>query len=61
MINRQRKSRNLSCTNQFKSSRSLKLLEKLKNYEEYFFQNLVKKRKTECPRYLINSLKNDNQ
>ena len=57
---RQRKSRNLSYTNQFKPSRSLTSTEKTKENQQriLLFQlgNRVKKRNAECPRYQINSL-----
>ncbi|ROI14542.1 hypothetical protein EGH73_02930 [Epilithonimonas hominis] len=57
---RQRKSRNLSYTNQFKHRRSLTSTEKQKKTQQkiQLFQSgkKVKKRNAECPRYQINSL-----
>ena len=56
---RQRKSRNLSYTNQFNSRRSLTSTKKqTKNNKEYFFSNFGKKvkKEAECPRNQINSL-----
>ena len=60
---RQRKSRNLSYTNQFNNRRSLTSTEKStkKIKTNNAFPKKKRKKEAECPRYQINSLKNFNQ